>query len=31
VQRAVARVARVYGIPVLRYRCLELVVVEPAD
>ena len=30
VQRAVARVAQVYGIPVLRYRCLELVVVDPA-
>lgn len=30
VQRAVQRVAQVYGIPVLRYRCLELTVVDPA-
>lgn len=29
VQRAVQRVAQVYGIPVLRYRCLELTVVDP--
>jgi hypothetical protein len=29
VQRAVQRVARVYGIPVLRYRCHELTVVDP--
>lgn len=29
-RRAVERVAQVYGIPVLRYRCLELTVVTPA-
>src|SRR5205823_12313195 len=27
VERAVQRIARVYGIPLLRYRCLELAVV----
>lgn len=31
VQRAVQRVAQVYGIPLRRFRCLELLVVEPAD
>lgn len=30
VDRAVHRVAQVYGIPLLRYRCHELTVVEPA-
>ena len=30
VQRAVQRVAQVYGIPVRRYRCLELTVVDTA-
>ncbi len=29
-RRAVERVAQVYGIPVLRYRCLELTVVTPS-
>ena len=29
VQRAVQRVARVYGLPLLRYRCHELTVVDP--
>jgi hypothetical protein len=28
--RALARVAQVYGIPLLRYRCMELTVVDPA-
>ena len=27
--RAAQRIARVYGLPLLRYRCLELAVVEP--
>jgi hypothetical protein len=27
VERAVQRIARVYGVPLLRYRCLELAVV----
>lgn len=30
VDRAAARIAQVYGIPLLRYRCLELTVVDPA-
>ncbi len=30
VSRAAQRIARVYGIPLLRYRCLELSLVEPA-
>lgn len=30
VNRAAARIAQVYGIPLLRYRCLELTVVDPA-
>ncbi len=29
VDRAAARIAQVYGIPLLRYRCLELTVVDP--
>jgi hypothetical protein len=29
VNRVAARIAQVYGIPLLRYRCLELTAVEP--
>ncbi len=31
VGRAAQRIAQVYGLPLLRYRCLELAVVGPVD